>query len=329
MKRISFIVVNHNYGRYLKECLDSILMQTTEADEVIVVDNGSTDDSASVIRGYGERVIAHFQENLGQACGHLSGWEVASGRWIWTVDADDFLLPGGVDSMVAGMQQGCGMVHGEMKLVGDQGEEISKALPEMRQVDSGDLRPLFLQYGHAFLRPTSANLYRRDVMDDACQFLRDLEKPAWFLDGICHVFGIFSGQVGWVPGPVTAYRVHAGHYGMARQGRFDLKSAEKKVFLQQATEKAAQRCASSHGKQISPAVMYSRFDLIWAICLVRKVEPDAACLRGIPEIDLSGWTLRAFQTQRFLGWWQRIFRALAVCVLVVLPASIVRKWGSR
>src|SRR5690606_10573340 len=70
---VSVIVPNYNYARFLGAAIESALAQTYEPIEVIVVDDGSTDDSRHVIAGFGNRVRALFQENRGQAGANLAG----------------------------------------------------------------------------------------------------------------------------------------------------------------------------------------------------------------------------------------------------------------
>ena len=69
----SVIINNHNYGGFLKDAIESALVQTHHATEVIVVDDGSTDESRDVIAGYGERSVPVFKSNGGQASAFNAG----------------------------------------------------------------------------------------------------------------------------------------------------------------------------------------------------------------------------------------------------------------
>jgi glycosyltransferase involved in cell wall biosynthesis len=66
---VSVIINNYNYGRFLGEAIDSVLNQTYQRTETIVVDDGSTDNSREIIAGYGDRIIPVLKANGGQNSG--------------------------------------------------------------------------------------------------------------------------------------------------------------------------------------------------------------------------------------------------------------------
>ena len=76
---VSVIVNNYNYGSYLSEAIDSALNQTYPNVEVIVVDDGSTDNSREIIAGYGNRIVSILKENGGQGTCFNAGFERSSG----------------------------------------------------------------------------------------------------------------------------------------------------------------------------------------------------------------------------------------------------------
>jgi glycosyltransferase involved in cell wall biosynthesis len=93
---VSCIVPCYNGARYLGECLESILGQTHEPLEVIVVDDGSTDASPDVIAGFGSRVRYHRRENGGPAAACNTGLALATGEFIAFLEQDDLWSPGKV-----------------------------------------------------------------------------------------------------------------------------------------------------------------------------------------------------------------------------------------
>ena len=90
---ISVVIPSFNPGALLRETLDSVLAQSHPAHEVIVVDDGSTDDTAQMVREYGDAVRYIWQKNQGQGCARNTGIEAATGNWIALLDSDDLFLP--------------------------------------------------------------------------------------------------------------------------------------------------------------------------------------------------------------------------------------------
>lgn len=90
---ISVIIPVYNGERYLAEAIESVLAQTRPADEIIVVDDGSTDNSAVVAQGFGLPVKLVRQANQGQAAARNLGVELAHGNLLAFLDADDLWLP--------------------------------------------------------------------------------------------------------------------------------------------------------------------------------------------------------------------------------------------
>jgi glycosyltransferase involved in cell wall biosynthesis len=73
--------------------MDSVLAQTVGPDEVIVINDGSTDRTAEVARSYGDQIIYIEQENQGQGAARNAGLRIAMGEYIAFLDADDYWLP--------------------------------------------------------------------------------------------------------------------------------------------------------------------------------------------------------------------------------------------
>lgn len=90
---MSVIIPNHNGARFLREAIDSALTQVGVSLEVIVVDDGSTDDSRAIIESYGDHIRSSFQENKGACAARNAGLALATGEYVKFLDSDDVLLP--------------------------------------------------------------------------------------------------------------------------------------------------------------------------------------------------------------------------------------------
>jgi glycosyltransferase involved in cell wall biosynthesis len=90
---VSILINNYNYARYLGTAIESALNQTYRPTEVIIVDDGSTDNSREVIASFGSRVISVLKTNGGQASAFNAGFAASQGNIICFLDSDDWFLP--------------------------------------------------------------------------------------------------------------------------------------------------------------------------------------------------------------------------------------------
>lgn len=90
---ISVVISSYNHGRFLDGCLASVLQQQGPSYEVIVVDDGSTDDTQSRLEKFSSRILYVYQENKGVSAARNTGLRLARGKYIQFLDADDLLSP--------------------------------------------------------------------------------------------------------------------------------------------------------------------------------------------------------------------------------------------
>ncbi len=91
---VSVVIPTHNAAAFLAEAVASIRAQTRPVDEILVVDDGSTDGTAGVIAAMGGNVRAVRQERAGAGAARNRGAELARGSWLAFLDADDLWVPG-------------------------------------------------------------------------------------------------------------------------------------------------------------------------------------------------------------------------------------------
>lgn len=92
-KKVSVIIPAYNAQESLQRCVESVLGQTVQPFELIIINDGSTDDTAAVANIFDSESIYVEQENLGQGAARNTGLRVASGEYISFLDADDYWLP--------------------------------------------------------------------------------------------------------------------------------------------------------------------------------------------------------------------------------------------
>ncbi|HEX6608445.1 MAG TPA: glycosyltransferase family 2 protein [Chloroflexia bacterium] len=144
---VSIIIDNYNYGRFLATAIESALQQTYTPCEVLVVDDGSTDDSRAVIAAAGTRVTAIFKPNGGQASAFNAGFTQSHGAIVLFLDADDILLPETVTHVVAAFHAHPSLVRVQyrMAVVDRHGRPTGRTKPSWDQpLPDGDLGPYVL-----------------------------------------------------------------------------------------------------------------------------------------------------------------------------------------
>jgi len=100
--RVSVVVTCHNYGRYLRECLESVLAQDRPADEIIVVDDASTDDTPAIAAEYAPFGVRYERVDFRDAClSYNHGITIATGDLLAYVDADNALTPRFIATLAA------------------------------------------------------------------------------------------------------------------------------------------------------------------------------------------------------------------------------------
>ncbi len=136
--RLSILITNHNYGRFLAAAIDSCLHQLRDGDEVIVVDDGSTDGSLHVARAYGGDIRLVAKRNGGQASAWNSGAAASSGEAICLLDADDIFVAGKLDAVRHALSQGAQWCFHPLMPVGSRLERIaepaSSPVPSVQQL---------------------------------------------------------------------------------------------------------------------------------------------------------------------------------------------------
>ena len=169
---VSIVIPSYNHARYLAAAIDSVLAQDYPKVELIVIDDGSTDGSPSVLERYRGRFHWEVQSNRGQAATMNRGWRMSRGSVLAYLSADDFLAPNAVSRSVATLERhpDAVLTYCDFNLVDPAGAVVRRVrAPEFRYEDmvaelvchpgpgaffrraafekSGEWRPQYRQYG--------------------------------------------------------------------------------------------------------------------------------------------------------------------------------------
>lgn len=200
---VTVVIPNRDQGAFLAAAIDSALADPGLRVEVIVVDDGSSDDSPAVVGRYGGRILALGSDGSGACRARNVGLAAASARFVKFLDADDFLLPGALAAQVAWMDRLAApetAVCGDVRWVDAHGDRL--APPPAPAAGLSEAERMVL---HAPL--TASPLHRAERVRRVGGFDErvprgqeyDLHLRMW-LDGT---------RFHHVPGEVYAYRQHA------------------------------------------------------------------------------------------------------------------------
>lgn len=165
---VSIIVPVYNRGTMLREAVASALEQNYRPIEIIIVDDGSTDDTTGII----EDLVARHREIKGLRCpnggpglAREAGRMVARGEYIQYLDSDDLLLPRKLELQVAALEDdaSAGIAYGKTRYIGTDGEELVCNWKNANQVQ----RTIFPSFLAARWWETATPLYRRTITDAA------------------------------------------------------------------------------------------------------------------------------------------------------------------
>lgn len=194
MNKISVVIPNYNYGRYLAETIESVLAQTYPAVEVVFIDDGSTDESIEVALRYPITVLS--QSNQGVSTARNNAAAHATGDFLLFLDSDDLLYPDSLEVMMAALDAAGPKVaycYGQLQYFGEKNDVFKSA-----NFDPSELSKLnYIQ---------TSVLIKRDVFDEVGGFDRgfDLREDWELFVRIWH-----HGYAGvHLPRPVIKYRKH-------------------------------------------------------------------------------------------------------------------------
>ncbi len=226
---VSVVMTSYNYGQYLKTTIESVLNQTRPAREVIIIDDGSSDNSAEVAATFGERIKFIRQENQGVCAARNNGARLASGDVIAFMDSDDIWRTQKLERQIKAFESDAevGIVSCGIRFFNERNETIVEYSEGMNGYVARDI----LLYEKPVLNTTaSAIAVRRDVFERTGGF--DENRALFSAEDreFCYRAALVS-KLAFVPEILVDYRIHGnnGHLNIARMERA-LEAAYEKIF---------------------------------------------------------------------------------------------------
>jgi len=321
---VSVLINNYNYARFLSDALDSVLGQQYEHFEVIVCDDGSTDDSCDIVEDYVDkdpRVRLLRKDNGGQGSAFNAGYATCSGRILCFLDSDDTFAEGKIGRVVESLRQGSGLVIHQMMVVDGEGRDLQR-IPTFTRFESGWIADKVVRRGGRWRwMPTSAVSLRREVMElvwpvpeeafkrDADMFILELAPLLTPVTGIEEILGY--------------YRLH-GSNSYSQRG-IDVSSVQRTLHtLSQTLVEVNQRLGSitASAVRLDPE---DNIKILEQRLLLESFQPDSS-RRKLANQYMT--LLRKVASDDLYSRTQKAWSAILYGILMLLPRKARPKWAS-
>jgi glycosyltransferase involved in cell wall biosynthesis len=320
MPLVSIIVTSYNYGRFLSAAVDTALNQTYRNIEVIVVDDGSTDNSREIIASYGERILPVLKDNGGQASAFNAGFSLSKGSIIIFLDSDDKLGPNAVDEVVKIWHPGVSKVHYRLQWIDDQGNLLNAFIPPAGcALPSGSLRSRILTQGVYRTPPTTGNAFSRHFLEAVLP----IPEEEWHLcpDAYLHARCPFYGEIAAMDMPLGYYRVHGLNASAAIRNNSETDRLAEEIVFRAKCERLIRETAQQMNLRSSfdPTIAIARKIALLAVC------PDHYIieLENVRKLAFRG--LRAIWKESEISVLKQAIVSAYFILLPFFPLSLVKR----
>ncbi|OCR01117.1 glycosyl transferase [Oscillatoriales cyanobacterium USR001] len=200
---VSVVIPSYNCASYIVQAVESVISQTYADWEVIVVDDGSKDETSQVLQPYKSRIRYEYQQNQGVSIARNHGIQLARGEFVAFLDADDFFLPDKLAAQIAMFksQPSLGIVHSGWRKVNSKGEFLQDVTP-WKNVPKLDLE-MWLRWKPVL---PSAMMFRREWLERAGGF--DPRFPPAEDTDLALRLALMGCETEWLKQVTVCYRQH-------------------------------------------------------------------------------------------------------------------------
>ena len=283
---VDIVINNHNYGAYLGDAIESACRQTHGKVNVVVVDDGSSDDSRAILAEQSDRVAVVLKENGGQASALNAGMERCEGDVVVFLDADDALHPEAAARVAAAFaaDDTVSKVQYRMDVIDAAGRASGEIKPPLHlPLPSGDLERVELAYPFDLVwLATSGNAFRAEAVRRILPIPED-SYPVCGADWYLVHLTTLLGRVVSLDAVSASYRVHGANSYEPQEASLDLDQLRQTIVFAAATSEHLLRLAAELG-QPRPWRILSIADLANRLISL-KLEPRR---HPLPDDSLVG-----------------------------------------
>ncbi|MEG3847883.1 glycosyltransferase [Microcoleus sp. herbarium19] len=340
--QVSVIIPAYNGDRYIVQAVESVFAQTYTNWEIIVIDDGSTDETHQVLQPYFDRICYIYQQNRGVAAARNRGIQEAKGEFIAFLDQDDFFAPDKLAAQIALFRQqpSLGIVNSGWRVVNEQGGAISEIKPWL-YFPKLDLETWIVQmpvlpgamiFSRQWLELAGGFNSEFDSVDDSDLVLR---------------LAVLGCEAAWLPQVTVSYRQHGQNVSIKKA----LKQANLFITLKQKffqLPDLPQHIRELENPAFYEALTWMAWQLYYSNYPVEAVEFYRKSLRYSPysaKQTVTDWLKRLaaisqtyglaidFSNLRNLSQWKQLMASILPSktprVSVIIPAYNCERYISR
>jgi glycosyltransferase involved in cell wall biosynthesis len=333
--RVTVLIDTYNYGRFIEEAIESVLSQDFPMDQVqiLVVDDGSTDDTRQRVAKYASKIDYFYKENGGQASAFNFGLPKVTGEYVVLLDADDFWLPGKLRRVVAEFEK-----YPDAAMVYDRVLKFDMAANTREPEDFVELSGYLPDQPDALFRyephATSFVSYRKKFID---QLLPVPEALTIQADGHFALITPFIAPIRGIPECLGVYRIHGANLFYGEDDAIPVEQMRRRIATRGLAIAGVKSWLSTHGVNLQRPefraffarwqlyqekdqfaleppgrlrffrhlMLYNRYygpRISRRLRLINRVNAFAALVTGYQHFPLlEKWRLRAFASIRRTG----------------------------
>ena len=323
---VSIIINNYNYARFLRAAIDSALGQLYRPIEVLVVDDGSTDQSRAIIDSYGDRVKPVLRKNGGQASALNAGFAECQGDIVIFLDADDVLLPHAAQRVVDvfDAQGQTAKVQYRMEVIDQGGHQTGVIKPPSHiPLPAGDLtkQELLFPFDLTWL-PTSGNAFATRALRNVFPIPEEVYGKVgadWY---VAHLTPL-CGPVVSLDEVCAYYRVHASNNYELAEPRLDLVHIRQTIIYCDFTRGYLLKYAQQLDLPDQPAEILSVSYVANRITSL-KLEPDQHPIVGDTIVNSFRLALMAIARRSDVAWPMKAMFGVWFAFMVMAPKSLAQ-----
>jgi glycosyltransferase involved in cell wall biosynthesis len=318
---VSIIINNYNYSQFVGAAIESALNQNYPKVEVIVVDDGSTDDSRTVIESFGSRVAKIYKPNGGQGSAYNIGFAASKGDLVHFLDADDMLLPDAMKEVASSWKSDISKLHFYLLVLEGSGSVPTDMRVPASNLTNGDVRSILLSSGVYDTPPSSGNTYARFALDE----ILPMPEPQWrtAADLYCIFRTAFLGKVRAINCHLGLYRRHGSN--MDAQAQISGKLIRYRLSLETRRDQLLFETAPKYGYSYPLGSVSKDFDHLKLRLASLLIEKEA---HPFPEDTISSLTkrsLKAALSKRSFSMPKKLLFSIWVVALVLTPKPLLPK----